>query len=55
MKFLTDESGINCIMTGESSPEGRALCIKHGFRPEMYGNKQFLVWRKGALYGETYL
>ena len=52
MKFLIEGSGINCIMTGESTPAGKALCMKHGFRPEAYENKQFLVWRKNDEHGE---
>jgi hypothetical protein len=46
MGFLVEEAPFTCILTGESTPAGKRLCLKHGFRTEVYGTEKFLVWRK---------
>ena len=46
MKFLTEGSGFTCILTGGSTPAGKKLCLKHGFKVEVHGNEKCLVWRK---------
>lgn len=46
MEFLTKESNFATILTGASTPSGRKLCIKYGFKTEVYNAEKFLVWRK---------
>lgn len=51
MEFLTKESNFATILTGASTPAGRKLCLKHGFKTEVHNAEKFLVWRKEPVGG----
>lgn len=44
MGFLV--SAFDTIMTGPSTPGGKKLCLKHGFKIEVHNAEKFLVYRK---------
>ena len=46
MGFITSSGMFETVVTGMSSEIGRALCLKHGFKYEVYKAEKFLVFRR---------